>query len=206
MRHDLAMEAVLQACWSRLASERSSLVVTAAAEGMTLSLPNVKASGLEAEPQVLPRFLHSIHLALIGMDEDYIGLATKALTEPHYVLRRFDEAQVLSGSDLHRFHPHLLLIQPENKGDVGKLVRDLKARGHYGRLPVVVLLPSGSSRAADDAFEEGVSDVLSWPFTASQLRARVEAWLFRGGIALDRRAHPRPRPISTASAAVAAAA
>lgn len=193
MRNDLAMESVLQACWSRLAAEHSSLVVTAAAEGMHLSLTDVKGPSLEAPASVLPRFLHSIHLALIGTDDDVTTLATRALTEPHYVIRNFEKVQALRTAELHDFHPHLLLVQPRRKGEMARLAGELRSMGHYGRLPLLALLPGSSTRSVEDAFEDGVSDVLSWPFTVSQLRARVEAWLFRGGIALDRRAHTRAR-------------
>jgi phosphoribosyl 1,2-cyclic phosphodiesterase len=193
MRNDLAMEAVLQACWSRLAAEHSSLVVTAAAEGMTLSLADSRGPGPDAPASRLPHFLHAIHLALIGADEDVTALAMKALTEPHYVVRSFDNVQALSSAELHRFHPHLLLVQPRRRGDMAKLVRELRSLGRYPRLPLLALLPGSSSRTVEDTFEDGVSDVLSWPFTVSQLRARVESWLFRGGVAVDRRARARPR-------------
>lgn len=193
MRNDLAMEGVLQACWSRLAAEHSSLVVSAAAEGMTLSLPDVSGPALDAPVSVLPRFLHSIHLALIGADEDLTALAMKALTEPHYVVRSFDKIQGLNSADVHGFRPHLLLVQPRRKGEMAKLAHELRSMGRYGKTPLLALLPGSSSRAVEDAFEDGVSDVLAWPFTASQLRARVEAWLFRGGVAVDRRGRTRSR-------------
>jgi len=169
-----------------------------------MALPDDPGPALEAPPTVLPRFRHSIHLALVGADPEVAGLATKALAEPHYALRRFERVRELGGGELHRFHPQLLLVQPRNKGETARLVRELKGMGRYSNLPVLVLLPDASRSSVDDAFENGVSDVLTWPFTVSQLRARVETGLFRGGVAVDRRARGRAKAAPRAAALAAA--
>ncbi|HLY64032.1 MAG TPA: MBL fold metallo-hydrolase [Chloroflexota bacterium] len=194
IRTDLAMEALLRTCWQRVASARSELVVTAAAEGMSMALPEHSGPPLEATRTKLPQFRHSIHLALIGASDDVADMATKGLTDAHFALRRFDDVQELTAAAVHQFHPHLLLLQPRRKGEIGRMVRQLKGMGHYAKLPVLALLPEGRSQPVQEAFDEGVSDVLARPFTVSQLRARVETWLFRAGVAVDRRSRARSKP------------
>ena len=204
MRNDLAVEGILQACWRRVASEGSSLVVAAAAEGMTLSLPDLAAAPLAADPAPLPQFRHQIHIALVGVDDDVLALTQKALTEEHYVLAHFDHIGALATEALGDFRPHLVLLQPKQRGEAQAIKHHLQELGHhYSKLPVLMVMPEGSHADIDDAFEAGVSDVLARPFTFSQLRARVDSWLFRGGVAVDRRSHTRARDAHHEAAAVA---
>jgi phosphoribosyl 1,2-cyclic phosphodiesterase len=198
MRNDLGVEGILQACWQRVAREGSPLVVAAAAEGMTLSLPDQVGPVFAPQLPTMPLFRHHLHIALVGLEDDMVALADKALTEPHYDVRRFEHIQALNGDDLHEFHPHILLIQARHAHEAAEIKQQLRRVGHYSRLPVVLLMPDASTLTIEETFDEGVSDVVVWPFTASQLRARVESWLFRGGVALDRRAHPRPRANASA--------
>jgi phosphoribosyl 1,2-cyclic phosphodiesterase/CheY-like chemotaxis protein len=205
MRNDLAVEGILQACWRRVAGEGSTLVVAAAAEGMTMSLEDLPSATLEPSPAALPQFRHQIHVALVGVDDDVLALTQKALTEQHYVLGQFDHLTALATAELGEYRPHLVLLQPRERGEAQHIKRHLQELGrHYSELPILVVLPEGRQADAEDAFEAGASDVIGRPFTFSQLRARVDSWLFRGGIAVDRRSRARteaadPRPAVAAA-------
>jgi len=80
------------------------------------------------------------------------------------------------------------------------LAQRLRAQRWGARVPVLVLAgaegPGGAGRLID-----GVTDVLSFPFNEAMLRARVRAWLSRGGKFTRRRlAATKHRPTRASSA------
>ena len=93
-------------------------------------------------------------------------------------------------SDLMDFEPHLVLMEHGLDGwdPSARAFVERETRRH---VPVISVVPSGDFESAQEAFNSGASDVMLEPFAPTQLRSRVDSWLMRSGIAVDRRIRQR---------------
>ena len=55
-----------------------------------------------------------------------------------------------------------------------QLIRELKARPHLARIPVVVLTASVQRHQLEEVYRYGIAEHLSKPFSVHDLRAKVE--------------------------------
>ena len=149
----------------------------------------------------MPTFHPRVNVALIGTDEVVTPLAERALAQTQYQFKTFRTVEAATSSTLIDFRPHMILLQTGGSGDVANVQRHLQAKSlHYRALPLLALLPEPDDGAVEQAFEEGATDVIAKPFTASQLRSRVDSWLFRSNVAIERRQHARASLFEAAGA------
>ncbi|MHB8618602.1 MAG: hypothetical protein ACYDAG_03375, partial [Chloroflexota bacterium] len=161
--------------------------ILAAAEGLSLNLePAGGSQDLPAEHR-MPRFHARVSIALGGAGESFIGTAWKALAQDHYDVVAVNDLDGLNQDDRADYQPHLVLL--EHQGGLGSRPLDPQFFSRQSRrhTPVIVVVSDGRVESAQDAFDAGASDVLLQPFAGSQLRSRVDSWLLRSGIAVDRR-------------------
>jgi two-component system KDP operon response regulator KdpE len=98
---------------------------------------------------------------------------------------RFDVRHVVSASEalvlLGRWHPHLVLLDMELEGVRGARVMDQIGPGdaRRGSVPAIALTRRGDLRTKLEAFERGVDDIVTLPFSPEELLARVIALLRR---------------------------
>jgi two-component system KDP operon response regulator KdpE len=104
-------------------------------------------------------------------------LVKLALNHGHYltrVVRTVDEA----ATALAEWRPHLLVLDMDNAGST-----ILERRGEsippVDRLPVIALTSRGDLKAKLTAFERGVDDILTVPFSPEEFVARVLAVMRR---------------------------
>jgi DNA-binding response OmpR family regulator len=75
------------------------------------------------------------------------------------------------------WHPHLALVDMDLDG--GSIVRELAATSDGGRVPLIALTRRGDLRTKLAAFGAGADDILTVPFAAEELLARVVALVRR---------------------------
>ena len=116
--------------------------------------------------------------ALLIIDEVVLADVVKlALSHSHYVTRIArtveDAAPVLLA-----WRPHLLVLDMETTGSA--ILERLAETARPGdRLPVIALTRRGDLKAKLTAFERGVDDILTVPFSAEEFVARVLAIMRR---------------------------
>ncbi|MHB8620958.1 MAG: MBL fold metallo-hydrolase [Chloroflexota bacterium] len=190
LRSDRALAAEVETCRARLRADGSSLEVLAAAEGLKLTLADQPAVARDRSMSPIPLFRPQVHVALIGLDEAAEEEIERSLPDSFYRLQSF-AGQSLA-QHIPAFHPDALLLGSKDLGLVSQ-VRKLVGNGPGGQpVPLLLLLPGEQSDRMEAAFSEGATDVLVMPTAPSQLRSRLDSWLFRGGIAVERRRHARP--------------
>ncbi|MDE3077477.1 MAG: MBL fold metallo-hydrolase [Chloroflexota bacterium] len=190
-RSDADLRRQVERSQARARAEGSQLEITAAAEHEQLDLPDELSTEAVSGVHLLPNFVHQVHVGLVGVDSSVEELSRRALQLTHFKLGSFDSASAFSNGEWGEFRPHLLLLQYRERGDVARAVEALERNGHRRQVPILALVMAGSTNFMQRAFDEGATDVMVQPFSPSQLRSRVDTWLFRGGTALDRRRHPR---------------
>ncbi|MDE3075462.1 MAG: hypothetical protein KGJ86_08540 [Chloroflexota bacterium] len=189
-RIDSAVAILEQLAQKRLEQEAPSMEVLAAAEGVTLELEDVEGDGGPELQRRIPEFHPRVRVAVVGSGDDFVTLAWKALAQDHYDVVAVNDLNALDDGEFADYQPHLVLLQhsfrawePSTNSFLQK-----ESRRH---IPVIVAVPSGRLEAAQEAFDQGASDVLIEPYAATQLRSRVDAWLLRTGVAVDRRIRGR---------------
>jgi phosphoribosyl 1,2-cyclic phosphodiesterase len=189
-RIDTAVTVLEQLAQKRALEEAPDLEVLAAAEGLTLDLDDAQGSEAPATERSLPEFHAKVRIAVVGAREEFMRVAWKALAQDHYEVVAMNALNTRAGRDLADFQPHLVLLEYGLEGwepNVGEFME----RENRRNVPVVSVVPADSYEQAQEAFDRGASDVLIEPFAATQLRSRVDSWLMRSGIAVDRRVRGR---------------
>lgn len=190
-RTDAQLRAEIARFQERAEADGSTLKVIGAEEHMTIEIPDEQAPVLAPAIHVIPTFVQQVHVGLVEVSPTTEDLSRQALQVTHFKLQSFDSVTALEDGQIHEFRPNLLLLQCRQRGDVARAMAALKRSHHRRNIPVLALVPPEAPKILEDAFKEGATDVMVEPFTPSQLRSRVDTWLFRGGVALDRRRHPR---------------
>ncbi len=189
-RIDSAMDVLEQLAQKRVATEAPEMEVFAAREGVTLELADAIVDASPLFERQLPVFHPRVRIAVVGSGEDFVNVAWKALAQDHYDVVAVNDLAALENGEFADYHPHLVVLQ--HKSDPWEpSANAFLQKESRRRVPVIVVVPNGRFEAAQEAFDEGAADVLIEPFVATQLRSRVDSWLLRNGVAVDRRIRGR---------------
>ena len=116
--------------------------------------------------------------ALLVIDQRVLAdVVNLALSHGHYTTRVVDTAEQVSTA-LTDWRPHLLVVDMDIAGS-GILERLGDATPAGSRLPVIALTRRGDLKSKLAAFERGVDDILTVPFSPEEFVARVLALMRR---------------------------
>ncbi|HEX6511827.1 MAG TPA: MBL fold metallo-hydrolase [Chloroflexota bacterium] len=189
-RVDTAVSVLEQLAQKRAQQECPGLEIVAASEGLSLELDDEQTAAEPPTERSMPQFHARVRIAVAGAREEFMGIAWKALAQDHYEVAPMEAPHSDNGGEVNDFAPHLVLLEytPERwDSNLGAFIEDQRRRN----VPVISVVPDGQFALAQDAFEHGASDVLIEPFAPTQLRSRVDSWLMRSGVAVDRRVRGR---------------
>jgi phosphoribosyl 1,2-cyclic phosphodiesterase len=189
-RVDSAIQVIEQLAQKRAQEEAPQLEVIAAAEGLSLELEDIRSGDLPSVERRLPEFHARVRIAVVGARDEFMRVAWKALAQDHYEVVAMNALSSIGRSEMSDFEPHLVLLEYGLEGwepNVGAFME----RENKRHVPVISVVPADRYEDAQDAFDRGASDVLIEPFAPTQLRSRVDSWLMRSGIAVDRRVRGR---------------
>jgi CheY-like chemotaxis protein len=196
-RIDSAMAVVEQLAQKRAQNEAPNLEVIAAAEGLTLELEDLVSAGPAPTERQLPAFHPRLRIAVVGTDHEFMNVAWKALAQDHYDVLAVNDLEALQQGKFADYEPHLVLLEQGLTGWQAGSNAHFFDRVDRHEVPVIVIVTDGKIETAQEAFDQGASDVMLQPFASTQLRSRVDSWLLRSGIAVDRRIrgkHAAPLP------------
>ena len=116
--------------------------------------------------------------ALLVMDQPILaGVVEMALNHGTYITRVATSAPEADEA-LTEWEPHLAVLDMDVSGGEGTGWLD-RLRARSGRIPVVALTRRGDLRTKLAAFEQGVDDILTVPFSPEELVARSLAVMRR---------------------------
>lgn len=190
IRIDSAVSVLEQLAQKRAQEEAPELEVVAAAEGLSLELEDVVIGSEPVVERHMPEFHSRVRIAVIGSRDEFMRVSWKALAQDHYEVVALNAVSSVGRRELLEFQPHLVLMEHGMHGwepNARALLEEESKRS----VPVISVVPMDGFDAAQDAFDQGASDVLIEPFAPTQLRSRVDSWLMRSGIAVDRRVRGR---------------
>jgi DNA-binding response OmpR family regulator len=104
---------------------------------------------------------------------EVVGLALK---HGHYVTRVASTEQEASAA-VAEWSPHLVVLDMDIEGST--MLKQFAAATPRGGLPVIALTRRGDLKSKLEAFEQGVDDILTVPFSPEELVARVVAVMRR---------------------------
>ena len=184
LRDDDAIDRVVEICRARARAAGSALDVFAAAEGEPLHLPELAAEAPgPGGPPALKRMAVPATI-LVADDDAAIVQLLKVALEP-------DGFRVVTAGDgqaaierARAEHPALVLLDWQMPGIDGiEVTRTLRREPDPSlrNVPVVLITAQSGSENTAAGFAAGVTDYLIKPFKPPFVRARVRAWLVRGG-------------------------
>ncbi|MBI3329515.1 MAG: cyclic nucleotide-binding domain-containing protein [Nitrospinae bacterium] len=195
-RTDRALAQLAQRMRRRVRKHGSGLEIIIAAEGLALEVPEGIASPQSAAPGSRPIDTHGRSILLAGGDTHELAAVQQALEPDGY---RFLPASSLARlhDELARERPAMLILAPApGEGSPVELAERLRSENVVGDLPIIVL---AHEVGVDTVRLLGVgTEVVSRPWGAPMLRARLRAWF--AGLTphqLSRPVPPRRRPLST---------
>jgi CRP-like cAMP-binding protein/phosphoribosyl 1,2-cyclic phosphodiesterase len=186
-RTDSAVEQLLGAARERAHWRGGTLEVFAAAEGMCVDL---QESAAEAKhPSTAPLFprTRAFRIVLRGSAESRRTLR-EALVEDGYFLSEIPNGE---DSPAHLFEPDLAVVSIPSGRNASEVVRE--ARDAAGGRPVVAVLEHPAAESLMRELGDLAADVVDFPYTMTNLRARVRASLVRTqplGTQLERAQRP----------------
>jgi DNA-binding response OmpR family regulator len=122
--------------------------------------------------------LHGLARALLVIDQPVLAdLVTLALNYGHYTTRVAGSVDGAVAA-LADWQPHLVVVDMDIAGNA-ILERQGEASVQSGRLPVIALTRRGDLKSKLTAFERGVDDILTVPFSPEEFVARVLAVMRR---------------------------
>lgn len=137
----------------------------------------MRSSHLEKDPSRDQR-LRSPARALLVIDQRVLAeLVGLALNQGRYITRVASTGQEAT-SAISDWSPHLVVLDMDIEGNE-MLKRFGTATLEGGRLPVIALTRRGDLKSKLTAFEQGVDDILTMPFSPEELVARVVAVMRR---------------------------
>ena len=105
------------------------------------------------------------------IDESIVG-ETISLTLNHGVyVTRGARTMAQATALINEWHPHLAVIDMDLAND--QFLRGISAPGTDARLPILALTRRGDLKTKLAAFEQGVDDIMTVPFSPEELLARV---------------------------------
>jgi DNA-binding response OmpR family regulator len=136
----------------------------------------VRASGSEKDPSRDQR-LRSPARALLVIDQRVLAdVVSLALNHGHYITRVASTAGEAPAA-VADWSPHLVVLDMDIEKDA--MLKCFTATLKGERLPVVALTRRGDLKSKLLAFEQGVDDILTVPFSPEELAARVAAVMRR---------------------------
>jgi two-component system, OmpR family, alkaline phosphatase synthesis response regulator PhoP len=122
--------------------------------------------------------LRSPARALLVIDQPILAkVVSLALNHGHYIIRVASTGQEATAA-VADWSPHLAVLDMDIEGNE-LLKRFASATLREGRLPVIALTQRGDLKSKLTAFEQGVDDILTVPFSPEELVARVVAVMRR---------------------------
>jgi DNA-binding response OmpR family regulator len=137
---------------------------------------SLRSSQSEKDPSRDQR-LRSPARALLVIDQRVLADVSLALNHGHYIIRVASTGQEAT-SAVADWSPHLVVLDMDIEGNE-MLKRFGPATLEGGRLPVIALTRRGDLQSKLAAFEQGVDDILTIPFSPEELVARVVAVMRR---------------------------
>lgn len=181
LRGDEAIDTLVGVSRSYISRAGSDMELLAAAEGLELSLSEW-AGGASAElgPRA-PRVPTRARILVADDDESVSKVLETALRRDGYeVLRAANGIDAVRFGTQQRFD--LILLDIEMPGMDGYAAcRALRSDARLEAVPIVMLTGRAEAEDVLAGFSEGVTDYMTKPFSVSQVRARVRAWLTRAG-------------------------
>ncbi|MBI3944543.1 MAG: response regulator [Armatimonadetes bacterium] len=186
LRADDALDEVVAKCREIAVARQSALEVFAAAEGESLQLQETTGQGLRHAPEraAAPVALKPAEATVLIADDEAwaIRVISAALRSDGYRILTADDGE--AALEIARAErPTLILSDWEMPRRSGvELCRALRASQDPAlRAVPVVLVTAKRLEPADvtTAFEAGVTDYMTKPFTPQNIRSRVQAWLLR---------------------------
>jgi CheY-like chemotaxis protein/glyoxylase-like metal-dependent hydrolase (beta-lactamase superfamily II) len=186
LRHDEAVDALVEDCHRRVATAGGELDVIAAAEGLLLDVdapwPMMAALGDQAPTaEGQPEAPHVPKVLVVDDEPDVLRLLTLTLRPEGFDLLTAsdgDAALYLARAE----HPDLILLDRNMPGCDGLAVcRVLRAESdsRLREVPIVLITAQASAQDMEEGFAAGVTDYLTKPFTGPHVRTRARAWLLR---------------------------
>lgn len=189
LRHDDAIDRLVDVCRQRVAAQGALLEVFAAAEGQVIELPETASPILT--PMTRPdatatkpvEVSPSTGLTVLIVDDepDIVRLLTVALRpEGLRILSAHDGETALQIAYTER--PSLILMDWHMPGRDGlEVCRRLRATEdpQLRDVPVVLLTAQSGAEHIAAGFAAGVTDYLTKPFNPAYVRSRVRGWLLR---------------------------
>ncbi len=137
----------------------------------------MRSSQSEKDPSRDQR-LRSPTRALLVIDQRVLAdVVSLALNHGHYIVRVASTGQE-AASAVADWSPHLVVLDMDIEGNE-MLKRFATATLEGGRLPVIALTRRADLKSKLTAFEQGVDDILTVPFSPEELVARVVAVMRR---------------------------
>lgn len=180
-RHDRAVDALVAAARARAEAAGSPLVVTGAAEGLTIELRGKGApryspyapSGLVNPTNDLSDA--SVLLAGVKMDDRLV--LTAAAEADHIPISEDNSLEALRAAV--RSGEPMIIFLGENApgGDPVALCRVLREEENGADIPLIVVADQARMAEAGEAI--GVTDWLTRPYSLQYARSRMRAWLMR---------------------------
>ncbi|MGE3540553.1 MAG: response regulator [Candidatus Tectimicrobiota bacterium] len=189
LRHDDALDQIVEVCRQRVLARGGTLEVFAAAEGQVIELPETAsrrippagrsevatAEALENTPTT------GLTVLIVDDDPDIVRLLMAALRpEGFRLLSAYDGDTALRLAYDER--PSLILMDWNMPGRDGlEVCRQLRAAldARLQVMPVVLLTAQSGEEHIAAGFAAGVTDYLTKPFNPAYVRSRVREWLLR---------------------------
>lgn len=186
LRSDAAVDELLAACRERARAWGSSIEIFAAAEGVSLTFPELATARKRqrkdgVEGLGMPR-LRPATVLVVDDDPDVIELVESSLKDEGYRLISADNGR--TGLELARTEtPDLMLLNwemPEMDGLAACRAIRADPNPAVRRMPIVMLTARAESEDTREGFGAGADDYITKPITPAHVRTHVREWLIRG--------------------------
>ncbi len=186
---DDTLDRLVEVCRQRVAACQGALTVFAAAEGLTIELPESDGLAAARDDRIGSASIEELSELSVGgttvlvVDDepDIVGLLRETLAPEGYRLlmaHNGEAALRLARSE----RPSLILLDwrmPGQDGlDVCRALRN-DPDPELRRVPVVLLTAQIGDENISAGFSAGVTDYLTKPFRPAHVRSRVRGWLLR---------------------------
>ncbi|HEX2173297.1 MAG TPA: diguanylate cyclase [Dehalococcoidia bacterium] len=177
---DIEVERLEARARARGAAGGTGLEVIAAAEGLELDVAGSGRTSAVADSSALRlRPIAGRRVMIVSADETDVAAIGQVLMEDQLALQPVPDRQTAL-DEARDIAPDLVIVDDHlPDGDGVALVPKLRSRLRRPRLPVILLTQDHRTEAVLDGTDDGATDYVATPFSASMLRTRVQAWLAR---------------------------
>jgi CheY-like chemotaxis protein/phosphoribosyl 1,2-cyclic phosphodiesterase len=175
---DDRVDALVERCRLRVAERGGNLLITAAAEGTELVLPETTAVGGTGDLTMAPPpSIVGARVLIVDDDPAVRQLVSDALRSSGATVEDADDGDEALAVVTRRRPDLVILDLTLPKRDGLDVLRELRAAPATRDLPVLLLTADEDATRA--SFAAGADDYMTKPFTPAQIRSRVERWLLR---------------------------